>query len=247
MTRSFSRGNPRHGDELIALRSGPLRAGTQRVAVACRVIARGRAARLHGVDDEALVDDADARDMRGAGENRVDRARIAAVVRHRAGPVDRHIAGRLGKQLRRAGGERRARVGDRRRAPRTRPRPARLRPAPARRSRRPPARPAGRHASRARVRAPGGTARSACCRCGRSTADAPKSSRRRRRRVPCGSAPRRHPARLARGDCRSTPMHACACGERTNTAWAWPGCGASSTNRPSPRRSASSSTRGSKG
>jgi hypothetical protein len=40
-------------------------------------------------------------------------------------------------------------------------------------------------------------------------------------------------------------IRAWACGERTNTAQAWFGCGASSTKRPRPRTSASSSTRGS--
>ena len=102
-----------HGDDLLALRPGALRAGAQRVAIGRRVVARGRAARLHGGDDEALVDHRDARDMRGAGENPLDLARIAAVVRHRAGPVERDIARRFGPELRRAGVERRAHVRDR--------------------------------------------------------------------------------------------------------------------------------------
>ena len=44
---------------------------------------------------------------------RFDPARIAAVVRHRAGPVERDIARRLGKELRRTGRERGAHIGDR--------------------------------------------------------------------------------------------------------------------------------------
>ena len=51
--------------------------------------------------------------MRGAGEDVRDLARVAAVVRHRTGPVDRDIAGRLGPELRRTGCKRCAHVSDR--------------------------------------------------------------------------------------------------------------------------------------
>ena len=132
-----------HGDELVALRAGALRAGAQRVVIARRVVARGRAARLHRVDDEALVDRRDARHMRGAGEDRLDLARIACrrpapdrASRSRRCPAPRGRAAAHPAQAPRARRRRRP-------APRSRPRPARRRPAPARRSRRPPARPAG--------------------------------------------------------------------------------------------------------
>ena len=51
--------------------------------------------------------------MRGAGKDVRDLARIAAVVRHRTGPVECDIPGSVGKELRRAVGKRGAHVGDR--------------------------------------------------------------------------------------------------------------------------------------
>ena len=50
--------------------------------------------------------------MRGAGEDLLDLARIAAVVRHRPGPVERDVARRLRPELRRIRRQRRARIGD---------------------------------------------------------------------------------------------------------------------------------------
>ena len=190
---------------------------------------------------------ADARDMRGGGENRLDLARIAAVVRHRAGPVEREVARRLRPKLRRIRRERRARVGDRGEAPRSRPRPVRRRPAPARllsattsatgwptcitRSRAS----AGRN----------GTISFAPLRptSGGCTEVEPTPAASRSVWVSTATTP----GAAARGfdvDRRDARMRM----RRAHEHARGPGscCGASSTKRPSPRTSASSSTRGSK-
>src|SRR6185503_4816484 len=84
-----------HGNDLVALRSRTLRAGAQGVAVGRRIMARGCAAGLHRGNDETLVDSRDACHVRGARKYLLDLARVAAVILHRTGPVDRDIAWRL--------------------------------------------------------------------------------------------------------------------------------------------------------
>ena len=105
---------PAHeAENVVAQRAGALRAGTHRVAVGGLVVACGKAARLHRGDDEALVDDRDARHVRGAADDLLDRGCVGVGIRRRARPVDRDIAGRFRPQLRRVRLDRVAHVDDR--------------------------------------------------------------------------------------------------------------------------------------
>ena len=91
----------------IAHRRRALRADTQRVAVGCRVVARGGAARLHRGDRHPLVGYGDAGDEFGGGKDFVDAPRISLGIRREARPVDGEIAGSFRPDLRRARSERR--------------------------------------------------------------------------------------------------------------------------------------------
>ena len=101
----------RHG--VVAHGARALRADAQMIAVARRVVARGRAARLHGDVGQPLLHDLDARDVLGGGDDLVDLGRIRIRIGMRAGPIERDIAGRFRPQLRRAGGLRRVHGDDR--------------------------------------------------------------------------------------------------------------------------------------
>ena len=81
------------------------------VAASCQAV---RAARLHRGDNQALIDDGDARDMRGLGESVAHRFLARGRIGGRAGPVDGDIAGHVVMHLRRAGFHRVAHIGDRR-------------------------------------------------------------------------------------------------------------------------------------
>ena len=234
MTRSFSRGKPRHGGELVALRARALRAGAQRVAVGRRIVARGRAARLHGVDDEALVDRRDARHMRGAGEDRP---------RSRAHCCRRPAPGRASRS-RRCPALREKAAARRRRAPR-----AHRRPREAPRSRPRPVS-AASCACAMLSATTSATGWPTCITRSRASAGRNGTISFAPLRPTSGGCTEVEPTPAAsislwvstathagRGACRlrvDRRMRACACGERTNTAWAWFGCGASSTKRPSP-------------
>ncbi len=87
------------GCRLAAQAIGALRAGAQRVAVVVLVVDAGSAARFHRGHHQALVGDADPRDMRRLGD---DFGHVAFVLLagHRARPVDAEIAGRVRIKLR---------------------------------------------------------------------------------------------------------------------------------------------------
>ena len=64
-----------------------LTAGPQRVAPGGGIVLAEAAARLHRVGDDAVVDEVDGGDVRGLGEQAVDRGPVAGL------PVQRHVAG----------------------------------------------------------------------------------------------------------------------------------------------------------
>ena len=90
------------GGCLAAQGVGALRAGVQRVAAALLVMDAGGAARFHRGHHQALVGDADARDMRRLGDDAGNLAFVLLVGR-RARPVDAEIARRVRKKLHLAG------------------------------------------------------------------------------------------------------------------------------------------------
>jgi hypothetical protein len=71
--------------------------------VCCRVVPGRSPARLDRGDDQALIGQGDARDMRSLGEGIVDRFFARGRIGGRARPVDRDIAGDVAMHLRRAG------------------------------------------------------------------------------------------------------------------------------------------------
>ena len=77
-----------------------LRRRPERVVAGALVVLRRRGARLHGVGDQAVVDDVDLGDVRRLGESRID------VGLHADLPVVDQVARRLGMNLGRALGER---------------------------------------------------------------------------------------------------------------------------------------------
>ena len=100
-----------HDDrDRIAHRRRALRADAQRVAVGCRIVARGGAARLHGGDRHPLIGHGDAGDKSRAREDIVDAPRVGLRILRQAGPIDGEIAGDFRPDLRRAGSERGAGV-----------------------------------------------------------------------------------------------------------------------------------------
>ena len=84
---------------LAAQGVGALRAGVQRIAIACRVVVAGGAARLHRRHHQALMGDGHARDMRRLVDDVVDRALVLRVLGP-SRPVDDEIARRLRMKLR---------------------------------------------------------------------------------------------------------------------------------------------------
>ena len=97
----------------IAHGGSALRADAQRVEVGGRIVARGRAARLHRSDDHSLVHHRNARDKFRGSEDFVDFSRIRFRIGGRPRPVDRKVARRLRPHLRRAGSQCLARVDHR--------------------------------------------------------------------------------------------------------------------------------------
>ena len=82
------------GSRLAAQGVGALRAGAQRVAVVVLIVDAGGATRFHRGHHQALVVDADARDMRRIGDDLGDVA-LVLLAGHRARPVDAEIARRV--------------------------------------------------------------------------------------------------------------------------------------------------------
>ena len=83
------------------------------ITIARRVVARGRAARLHGDVRQPLLRDLDARDVLGRGDDAFDLGGVRIGIGMGAGPVEGEIAGRLRPQLRCAGCLRRVHGDDR--------------------------------------------------------------------------------------------------------------------------------------
>ena len=106
-----SGGSPMHCARFCLQHKGALRGAGQDEPVGLAVVARQRAARLHRRHDDALVDQTDPRDMRGAGESR--RRPGALGRRPEPVPVERDIARRLGPELRRLRQRRGRDIGDR--------------------------------------------------------------------------------------------------------------------------------------
>ena len=102
MTRSFSFGMFITRPSLSRMAPRALRADAQVIAVARRVVARGRAARLHRGVRQPLLRDSDTRDVLGGGDDALDLGGVGLGIGMRAGPVEREIARRFRPQLRRA-------------------------------------------------------------------------------------------------------------------------------------------------
>ena len=85
-----------------------LAGGPQRVLPGRALVLADRGARLHRIADEAIVDEADARDMRGIGEGRVGRGLVADI------PLEAEIARHVVVDQRRARPDRVEHADDRR-------------------------------------------------------------------------------------------------------------------------------------
>ena len=92
--------------ERVAHEGRALRPGVERRAIGRRIVIADGVARLHRVRHHAIVDQFDGGDPRGAGERRLGRGEIAAIVV----PVEHDVARDMVEQLRRAGLHCRTRV-----------------------------------------------------------------------------------------------------------------------------------------
>ena len=99
--------------QCVADNAGALRTGAQGRDIRRRIVPGGGPARLHRGDDQTLIHNGDARDMRRFGEGVVDRFLARGRIGGRSGPVDGDIAGHVFMHLRRAGFHRVAHIGDR--------------------------------------------------------------------------------------------------------------------------------------
>ncbi len=93
--------------ELAAQAEHALASDMEGEALALRIVGGDRGARLHGVDDEAVVEELEPRHMGGVGEGLLHLLGVAEMI------VERDVVGHVVEELRRAGLHRLARLGDR--------------------------------------------------------------------------------------------------------------------------------------
>ena len=95
--------------ERVADEMRTLRRGVKSRAAAGRIVIADGVARLHRVDDDAVVDEFERDDVRGLGEGGVGCLGVARVIV----PIEHDVAGNVVEKLRRAGRHRILRLGDR--------------------------------------------------------------------------------------------------------------------------------------
>ena len=93
-------GNAQDGGKPVAQRARALRAAAQQIALVGWIVARGRAARLHRLHQDPLLDQGDPRHVPGGRDEAIDLLGIGLGVGGQSRPVDRDIARRFRPDLR---------------------------------------------------------------------------------------------------------------------------------------------------